>query len=73
MEKANDAADKRFRDLVEWEKKAIRGIRKRLGLTGGGAISSDEADAVQQLQAKFDKAEKHQETMKGVNAIVRNK
>lgn len=73
MEKANNAADKRYQDLVEWEKKALHGIRKRLGLTSRGAISSDDADAVQQLQAKIDKAEKHQALMKGVNKIILNK
>lgn len=56
-------------DMAKHHTGKAAGIEQQLERT----IFSDDADAVEQLQAKIEKAEKWQETMKAVNGIIRRK
>jgi hypothetical protein len=75
MEKRNATEHRRTTELLEWREKALN----RLNLDYNPAaiarrpIRSDEADAIEQLQAKIEAAEKDQATMKAVNKIIRGK
>ena len=73
MQKKNDADQKRTEAFYEWQEKAVKGMKKRLGLIGGTAISSDDVTAIDQLKAKIEKAEAKHEKMLGINKIIKNK
>lgn len=65
-EKQNAAMDSNIR---EW--RDIQGLLDKIRSTGMGGISADDPDAVTKLQAKLDKLQESQETMKAVNAYYR--
>ena len=71
--KALDTEDRRRQELIEWQEKAIDRIEKNLGLKEKTFISSDESDAVEQLQAKLNKMEQAQLQMKDFNKAARAK
>jgi len=71
-QKKGDTADKKMKEFFEWRDRAVKAIRKNLGLDGGSAISSDDADAVEKIDDKIQKLEERQELMKKVNAAYRN-
>jgi hypothetical protein len=75
MEKRNSALDKRTKELLEWREKALNRLNSNFNpvAIARRPIRSDEDDAIEQLQAKIDAAEKDQAQMKAVNRIVRSK
>jgi vacuolar-type H+-ATPase subunit I/STV1 len=75
MEKRNNTLDKRREELLEWRKKALNRLNRTYNpaILAKAPIRSDEPDAIEQLQAKIDAAEKDQAAMKAVNKIVRSK
>lgn len=70
MEKRNAAAQKRSEETMEFRKRALDTIRKTL-CPELRPIMSGDSDAAQRLAEKIAEAEKLQERMKGVNAILR--
>jgi DNA repair exonuclease SbcCD ATPase subunit len=75
MEKRNSTLDRRTNELLEWREKALNRLNLNFNpvAIARRPIRSDEADAIEQLQAKVDKAEKLQTLMKAANRIVRKK
>ena len=65
-EKQNRAADANMED---WGK--IQGLLDKIRSTGLGGISADDPEAVSKLEAKLEKLQQFQETMKAVNAYYR--
>lgn len=65
-EKQNAARD---RNMEEWQD--IQGLLEKIRSTGKGGISSDDPEAVKKLNAKLEKLQNLQETMKAVNAYYR--
>lgn len=76
-QKALDSERKKVELFLEWQKKAVNAMLRKLGggptSTNRQIISSDDADALEKLQANLEKLEKLQEIMKAANAIVRKK
>ena len=65
-EKQNAARD---RNMEEWND--IQGLLDKIRSTGTGGISADDPQAVQKLEAKLEKLQAAQDTMKAVNAYYR--
>ena len=65
-EKQNAARD---RNMEEWND--IQGLLDKIRSTGMGGISADDPQAVQKLEAKLEKLQTAQDTMKAVNAYYR--
>lgn len=65
-EKQNAARD---RNMEDW--KDIQGLLDKIRSTGMGGISADDPQAVQKLEAKLEKLQSAQDTMKAVNAYYR--
>jgi hypothetical protein len=74
-QKANDAEHRRSTELLEWREKALKRLDRDYNpaTIARRPIRSDEADAIQQLQAKIDAAQKSQDFMKAANRIVKSK
>ena len=74
-EKANSSLDTKLERFFEWERKAMRRLRNTYDphYLAYAPISSDDEDAIIKLEAKIDKAEKHQERMKAANKVIRSK
>lgn len=69
-EKRNRTEDRRFAELVEFRKRALAAITKKLRPELRPIMSGD-SDAVEALQLKIVKAEEVQERMKTANLIIR--
>ena len=65
-EKQNAARD---RNMEDWNE--IQGLLDKIRSTGMGGISADDPQAIQKLEAKLEKLQTAQETMKAVNAYYR--
>lgn len=65
-EKQNAARD---RNREDWNE--IQGLLDKIRSTGMGGISADDPQAVQKLEAKLEKLQAAQDTMKAVNAYYR--
>ena len=65
-EKQNAARD---RNMVDWNE--IQGLLDKIRSTGMGGISADDPQAITKLEAKLEKLQSAQETMKAVNAYYR--
>lgn len=65
-EKQNAARD---RNMEEWND--IQGLLDKIRSTGMGGISADDPQAIQKLEAKLEKLQAAQDTMKAVNAYYR--
>ena len=65
-EKQNAARD---RNMEDWNE--IQGLLDKIRSTGMGGISADDPQAVQKLEAKLEKLQSAQDTMKAVNAYYR--
>ena len=65
-EKQNAARD---RNMEEWNN--IQGLLDKIRSTGMGGISADDPQAIQKLEAKLEKLQSAQDTMKAVNAYYR--
>lgn len=74
-EKRNNTADKRRDEWLEWSKKAKEKMRRRFdpAIRERAPISSDDSDAIVKLQAKIEKLEALQKTMRAANKILRRK
>lgn len=73
-QKRLDTAHKRLEEFLDFDKRAIDRLRKKYDPRfQSQAISSDDDQAIEKLQAKIDQAEKRQEFMKAVNKIVKSK
>jgi len=72
MQKRYETASKRTRDLLEYRERALKAIRRKLQ-PEKAPIKSGDADAIQRLQAKIQKAEAFQDLMKKANKIVKAK
>lgn len=74
-EKANNTEHRRTTEFIEWREKALKRLNRDYNpaAIARRPIMSDEADAIQQLQAKIEAAEKDQAMMKAVNKIIRGK
>ena len=66
-EKQNAARD---RNMEEWND--IQGLLDKIRSTGMGGISADDPQAVQKLEAKLEKLQAAQDTMKAVNCRTAN-
>ena len=65
-EKQNAARD---RNMEDWNE--IQGLLDKIRSTGMGGISADDPQAIQKLEAKLEKLQTAQDTMKAVNAYYR--
>ena len=65
-EKQNAARD---RNMEDWNE--IQGLLDKIRSTGMGGISADDPQAIQKLEAKLEKLQSAQDTMKAVNAYYR--
>ena len=65
-EKQNAARD---RNMEDWNE--IQGLLDKIRSTGMGGISADAPQAIQKLEAKLEKLQSAQDTMKAVNAYYR--
>ena len=65
-EKQNAARD---RNMEDWNE--VQGLLDKIRSTGMGGISADDPQAVQKLEAKLEKLQAAQDTMKAVNAYYR--
>ena len=65
-EKQNAARD---RNMEDWNE--IQGLLDKIRSTGMGGISADDPQAIQKLEAKLEKLQAAQDTMKAVNAYYR--
>jgi hypothetical protein len=74
-EKANATEHRRTTELLEWKEKALNRLNRDYNpaAIARRPIRSDEVDAIEQLQAKIEAAEKDQAVMKSVNKITRSK
>jgi len=70
-QKRSRAYENKVSAFGEWRKKAIYRIGKALGLMGSTAISSDDKDAIEQLQTRIAVLEARQARMKKINIIWR--
>lgn len=70
MEKRNNVAHKRLEELLEFRKRAIGAITKKL-CPELRPIMAGDADAVQSLEKKIGEAERLQERMRTANATIR--
>jgi hypothetical protein len=68
--KRNNAADKKLAELTEYHERALSGIRRALH-PELEPIRLGDADAVERLREKIEKAEAHQERMKAANEAIR--
>jgi hypothetical protein len=68
--KRNNAADKKLAELTEYHERALSGIRRALH-PELEPVRLGDADAVERLREKIEKAEAHQERMKAANAAIR--
>lgn len=73
MNKKSDMYDKKRNEFFEKDAKVQRAIKKRLGLIKPRGISSDDPDAIEQIDAKIAMVEKDRNRMKGSNKIIRSK
>lgn len=75
MENRYATLDRRMAELLEFRVKALARLRRDYdpAVIARRPISADEPDAIEQLQAEIDRAEKDQATMKAVNRIVISK
>lgn len=69
--KRGDTYDKRIGELLDFRKRAMSAITKKLSPESGPVKSSD-SNAVETLQKQLDAAQKYQEAAKEVNKIVRS-
>ena len=65
-EKQNAARD---RNMEDWNE--VQGLLDKIRSTGMGGISADDPQAIQKLEAKLEKLQSAQDTMKAVNAYYR--
>ena len=65
-EKQNAARD---RNMEDWNE--VQGLLDKIRSTGMGGISADDPQAIQKLEAKLEKLQAAQDTMKAVNAYYR--
>jgi hypothetical protein len=74
-QKANDTEHRRTTELLEWREKALNRLNRDYNPVAIAArpILSDEDDAIEQLRAKIEAAEKDQAQMKATNKIIRSK
>jgi len=63
----------KFGKAIEEGNKAQSYQEKAEAAESNSSISSDDPEATQKLQAKIEKAEKYQATMKAINKIIKNK
>jgi hypothetical protein len=68
-EKHSRSYENKVQAFLDWKKKAIYRISKAFGLSGSAAISSDDKDAIEQLQAKIAALETKQARMKQINTL----
>ena len=68
-EKHSRSYENKVQAFLDWKKKAIYRIGKTLGFSGSTAISSDDKDAIEQLQIKIAALEVKQARMKEVNTL----
>jgi len=68
-EKHSRSYENKVQAFLDWKKKAIYRIGKALGLSGNTAISSDDKDAIEQLQIRIAALEAKQARMKEINAL----
>ena len=71
MTKRGDAAHRRLTELVEFRKRALDAIRKKL-CPGERPIMAGDSDAIERLEEKIAAAEQLQEAMKHANRIIRS-
>lgn len=74
-DKRNDTVDRRRQELLAYAEQQLARLRRIYDprVRARAAISSDDPDAVERLQAKIERAERLQETMREANKIVRRK
>jgi hypothetical protein len=70
MSKRGDVVHKRLGELIEFRKRALEAIRRKL-CPEPRPIMAGDSDAVERLQAEIDKAERLQCAMKQANEIIR--
>lgn len=70
-----DSADNKQRELIEWANARIAKLKARYDprAIARQPIRSGDADALERLAEKIERLEAYQETMKGVNKIIRSK
>lgn len=73
--KRGDTADRRRDELLDFQMKTKLRLNRKYNpaVIAAAPISSDDDDAISRLQAKIDKAEALQATMKAANKIIRKK
>lgn len=69
-EKRQDTAHRRLNELLDFRKRAMAAIQKKLS-PETGIVKSSDSNAVATLQKQLDSAKKFQEVAKSVNKIVR--
>lgn len=74
-QKANTAEHRRTTELLEWREKALKRLNRDYNpaVLARRPIRSDEADAIEQLKAKIEAAQKDRDFMKVANRIVKSK
>lgn len=72
MNKRGEVSHKRLTELLEYQERARRAIRRKLNPQAGPIMSGD-SDAVERLEQKIRKAERLQAAYKAGNKIVRQK
>lgn len=70
--KNNDIADRRLSELIEFRKRALRAIGRKIR-PDLEPIRSGDSDATSRLREKIEKAEAQQQMWKAINRIVRSK
>lgn len=70
MQKRNATADRRQTELLDYRRRAVEAIERKLNPELRPIMSGD-ADAVERLKAKIEEAEKQQERMKAANSAIR--
>jgi len=75
MQKRNATADRRLTELLEYKSKVLDKLRRKYNprLIARQPIRQGDVDAIEQLQAKIDKAQVKQDFMKAANKIIRSK
>lgn len=69
-QKRGDAADNKAREMMDFEERALRAIRRKLAPEDTG-IASGDPDAIENLQKKLEKMEAQQARFKAINAAHR--
>mgnify|MGYP000957221957 CR=1 FL=1 len=69
--KANESADKRLDEWLEWSHRQRERIARQFNPNAPQVISSDDEDAIAQLQAKRERLTQLQERYKAANKICR--